>query len=195
MIYYAFICPGALPSQFHDFYNLHAVKIQLLLTQCKINLVTYTLVSVFTQIHDAAKIILTAQLTFQYFERNSTFTLSTFVFVCSSYEIIGVDKVVMNKDIYLCVFQALTMSEDPLLVHRGEVKKKVSKRLGQKREKYLPESLPLLLPPCKICGKKASGIHYGVNTCEACKVMQCMIYTEFYLIEATHTEWTFGVSQ
>ncbi|XP_048739470.2 oxysterols receptor LXR-alpha-like isoform X2 [Ostrea edulis] len=61
------------------------------------------------------------------------------------------------------------MSEDPLLVHRGEVKKKVSKRLGQKREKYLPESLPLLLPPCKICGKKASGIHYGVNTCEACK--------------------------
>ena len=26
------------------------------------------------------------------------------------------------------------------------------------------------LPPCKICGGKASGLHYGVNTCEACKV-------------------------
>lgn len=27
-----------------------------------------------------------------------------------------------------------------------------------------------MLPPCRICGEKASGFHYGVNTCEACKV-------------------------
>lgn len=27
-----------------------------------------------------------------------------------------------------------------------------------------------LLPPCRICGEKASGFHYGANTCEACKV-------------------------
>ncbi|XP_061178988.1 vitamin D3 receptor-like [Saccostrea echinata] len=66
------------------------------------------------------------------------------------------------------IMPSLIMPKDPPL-KRGDVKKKVSKRLGQKREKYLPESLPLLLPPCKICGKKASGIHYGVNTCEACK--------------------------
>ena len=26
------------------------------------------------------------------------------------------------------------------------------------------------LPPCRICGDKASGFHYGANTCEACKV-------------------------
>ena len=26
------------------------------------------------------------------------------------------------------------------------------------------------LPPCRICHRKASGFHYGVNTCEACKV-------------------------
>ncbi|CAI9722851.1 vitamin D3 receptor-like isoform X2 [Octopus vulgaris] len=26
-----------------------------------------------------------------------------------------------------------------------------------------------VLPPCRICGEKASGFHYGVNTCEACK--------------------------
>ena len=26
------------------------------------------------------------------------------------------------------------------------------------------------LPPCDICGHKASGLHYGVNSCEACKV-------------------------
>lgn len=29
---------------------------------------------------------------------------------------------------------------------------------------------PPLLPPCRVCGGKASGFHYGVNTCEACKV-------------------------
>ena len=27
-----------------------------------------------------------------------------------------------------------------------------------------------LLPPCRICLDKASGFHYGLNTCEACKV-------------------------
>ncbi|CAH1789603.1 unnamed protein product [Owenia fusiformis] len=26
-----------------------------------------------------------------------------------------------------------------------------------------------LLPPCRVCGENASGFHYGVNTCEACK--------------------------
>ena len=29
---------------------------------------------------------------------------------------------------------------------------------------------PVLLPPCRICRRKASGCHYGVNTFEACKV-------------------------
>lgn len=27
-----------------------------------------------------------------------------------------------------------------------------------------------MLPPCRICSEKASGFHYGANTCEACKV-------------------------
>lgn len=35
---------------------------------------------------------------------------------------------------------------------------------------YVPKGVPLQLPPCRICGGKASGIHYGVNSCEACKV-------------------------
>ena len=26
------------------------------------------------------------------------------------------------------------------------------------------------LPPCRVCGEQAAGFHYGVNTCEACKV-------------------------
>ncbi|XP_045174304.2 bile acid receptor-like [Mercenaria mercenaria] len=30
-------------------------------------------------------------------------------------------------------------------------------------------SRPPLLPPCRVCGDRASGYHYGVNTCEACK--------------------------
>jgi len=29
-----------------------------------------------------------------------------------------------------------------------------------------------MLPPCRICSEKASGFHYGANTCEACKVSE-----------------------
>ena len=40
-----------------------------------------------------------------------------------------------------------------------------------------------LLPPCRICLDKASGFHYGLNTCEACKVsvmtFRCL-HLQFY---------------
>lgn len=29
---------------------------------------------------------------------------------------------------------------------------------------------PCTLPPCRVCEQRASGFHYGANTCEACKV-------------------------
>jgi hypothetical protein len=44
-------------------------------------------------------------------------------------------------------------------------------------------SRPPLLPPCRVCGGKASGFHYGVNTCEACKVCFTYIYNEAYIIK------------
>ncbi|CAG5131857.1 unnamed protein product [Candidula unifasciata] len=34
------------------------------------------------------------------------------------------------------------------------------------KSKHSPAAV---LPPCRICGARASGLHYGVNTCEACK--------------------------
>ena len=49
------------------------------------------------------------------------------------------------------------------------------KRRNRKREKYVPSSEPLELPFCRICGKRASGIHFGVYSCEACKVLDILL--------------------
>lgn len=58
---------------------------------------------------------------------------------------------------------------------------KVKKR-NRKREKYVPSSEPLELPFCRICGKRASGIHFGVYSCEACKAFyrRCLQRTSPY---------------
>ncbi|XP_062615638.1 nuclear receptor ROR-alpha A-like [Saccostrea cucullata] len=57
-----------------------------------------------------------------------------------------------------------------------------TKKKGRKREKYIPSSEPLELPFCRICGKRASGIHFGVYSCEACKAFfrRCLQRTTPY---------------
>ena len=48
-----------------------------------------------------------------------------------------------------------------------------------------------LLPPCRICGEKASGLHYGVNTCEACKVRILTITDNDHQISQFFTKTSF----
>ncbi|CAG5118359.1 unnamed protein product [Candidula unifasciata] len=40
--------------------------------------------------------------------------------------------------------------------------------MGRKRKQVDP-GVASNLPPCRVCGAPGSGLHYGVNTCEACK--------------------------
>ncbi|XP_076116006.1 nuclear receptor ROR-beta-like [Mytilus galloprovincialis] len=41
-------------------------------------------------------------------------------------------------------------------------------RTPPKKHKNQPPDADLL-PPCRVCGERASGLHYGANTCEPCK--------------------------
>ncbi|XP_052065231.1 nuclear receptor subfamily 1 group D member 1-like [Mytilus californianus] len=57
-----------------------------------------------------------------------------------------------------CSMQTCSSSEN----QRGELDD------SKKSNKAANPSDPFL-PPCRVCGQKASGFHYGANTCEACK--------------------------
>lgn len=43
-----------------------------------------------------------------------------------------------------------------------------TKKVFKHSKQHPPD--PEDLPPCRVCGERASGLHYGVNTCEPCKV-------------------------
>ncbi|XP_052065223.1 nuclear receptor subfamily 1 group D member 1-like isoform X2 [Mytilus californianus] len=72
-------------------------------------------------------------------------------------------------------------SEDSETIHRGESEdsepvheeKSKDSKVAQKppKKKHHKNQPPDAehLPPCRVCGEKASGLHYGANTCEPCK--------------------------
>ncbi|XP_052798542.1 vitamin D3 receptor B-like [Mya arenaria] len=52
---------------------------------------------------------------------------------------------------------SLLMTREPEVIQQAESPK----------EKFISKALKF--PPCAVCGGNASGLHYGVNSCEACK--------------------------
>lgn len=73
----------------------------------------------------------------------------------------GYHEQIIKNEIELdeCSMQTFSSSE----TQRGEIDD------SKKSPKSANQSDPFL-PPCRVCGQKASGFHYGANTCEACKV-------------------------
>lgn len=67
----------------------------------------------------------------------------------------------------------------------------------RRREKNLdpcPPETPL--PPCRVCDNLASGYHYGVNSCEACKVVDRILRSIDHLCETiAQTYYFFCYSQ
>ena len=59
----------------------------------------------------------------------------------------------------------------------SEVSGNAGSTKGKGRRKKEPPRNPINLRPCEVCGAKASGIHFGAITCEACKVRRVVYIT------------------
>lgn len=64
----------------------------------------------------------------------------------------------------------LTTDDSPVDVVRP-ASEKISDSSEKPKKKHRKNKPPDadMLPPCRVCGEKASGLHYGANTCEPCK--------------------------
>lgn len=58
---------------------------------------------------------------------------------------------------------------DDFKLHSKSGNRSESNATKESRAKSKSISKALKFPPCLVCGGKASGLHYGVNSCEACK--------------------------
>lgn len=63
----------------------------------------------------------------------------------------------------------LTTEDSQLDTSNSGKKSETVEKPKKKHRKNKPPDADML-PPCRVCGEKASGLHYGANTCEPCKV-------------------------
>lgn len=83
------------------------------------------------------------------------------------------------------IIQREESDDSESIVHRGELEISEPINKGESKDSKLEQQPPKKkhrknqppdaehLPPCRVCGEKASGLHYGANTCEPCKVSRC----------------------
>lgn len=57
--------------------------------------------------------------------------------------------------------------------HQENKTASTDKKQQKTKKKKADSKERLTFPPCKVCSGNATGIHYGVHTCEPCKVDTC----------------------
>ena len=80
-----------------------------------------------------------------------------------------------NGTMYNLNVEQLQVNKTPVHCH-GSRKDRRSIDIRELKAYHPAQPLAPMLPPCRVCGEKASGFHYGANTCEACKVCEYLIF-------------------